>query len=98
MERAALLAAHHEAAHAVVGRLRGQFVRDKGLVARADGTGSADVRRALIIPRLLYPPQLVEWADAGTEMECAMLLAGYLAEWRVQGQYPPGGAAALALR
>ncbi len=77
-----LRSAVHEAGHAVLGHLRGQSVRHRGLIARRDGTGAAHTRAAFTIPRAKLPPNLLEVSDSCVEMECAVLLAGYVVERR----------------
>lgn len=82
------VAAVHESAHAVVGHLRGQTVRERGLTASSDGTGLTDTRSSVIIPRSYYialsnAAAVLPQADASMEMECAVHLAGYVAEKRL---------------
>jgi hypothetical protein len=72
----------HEAAHAVMGHLRGQFVRDPGLIANEDGTGMAHTRPSLTSPRMDIPAEMHGAYDASMEMECAVHLAGYVTERR----------------
>lgn len=54
-------AAVHEAAHAVVGFLRGQWIGGDGLLASDEGIGVAHTRRPAVIPRASVPPPIV-WA------------------------------------
>jgi len=47
-------AAIHEAGHAVVGWMCGQFVRERGLSTTGDGRGLAHVRSSVVLPRAIW--------------------------------------------
>ena len=66
----------------MLSHVRGQFVRDPGLIASASGTGIAHVRRSISIARSMIPSDLVPSFDAHVEMDCAVALAGYVTERR----------------
>jgi hypothetical protein len=74
------LAAIHEAGHAVIGWMRGQCVRERGLSITDDGRGVAHVRSAVVIPRTVMAalsPDMLQMADENMWMDLAFHVAGY---------------------
>jgi hypothetical protein len=81
-------AAIHEAGHAVIGRLYGYWVREKGILIREDGTGFCDTRAQAFPGELaLYyqHPTARQTVGPLARARVALAVAGAAAEWRYRG-------------